>query len=135
MGEGLATLEATIRSDSIIQRSASQVDRWRAWAKTPSDWQGPRRKNRPARAAFGDIILSVTSVRSFLQWKPSKTAIWLTEVCAAFQERKKKKKKKNTPFFSPPPPPPPPDHARRGPTKPNPELLRRALKLATGCGQ
>ena len=59
------------------------------------------------------------SGRSFARWRPSKPLIWLTEVAPKFGKAGKR-------FL---------DHLANANNDANPELMRLALKLATGAGK
>jgi len=114
-GKGLSTGEQQYDQTSIINRLRELVDRWRkipnpgSWKVTP---ETARLLQHWRHHAFN-------SIRPFFcQIEAVETAIWLTEVAPT--------EKAGKDFL---------DHLARANHDANPELLRLALKLATGAGK
>ncbi|MDT8405579.1 BPTD_3080 family restriction endonuclease, partial [Sulfuriflexus sp.] len=114
-GKGLSTEEQQYNQTSIITRLREHVERWRMipnsahWKVTP---ETARLLQHWRHHAFN-------SIRPFFcQVEAIETAIWLTEVAPS--------EKAGKDFL---------DHLARANNDANPELLRLALKLATGAGK
>ena len=115
-GKGLSTQEQQYDPTSIINEVRRQVDQWRALPE-PGDWQVTP---ETARLLQHWRHHEFSSVRPFFcQVEAVETAIWLTEVAPA-RERPASASSSTWPDAN--------DDA-------NPELLRLALKLATGAGK
>src|ERR1700730_5509728 len=113
-GKGLSTKEQQYDPTSIINEVRGYVDAWRQLS--PSQWQGTP---ETARLLQHWRQHSFSGVRPFFcQVEAAETAIWLTEV--APQSRSGKRVL---------------DHLAASNKDANPELLRLALKLATGSGK
>ncbi|HVC96972.1 MAG TPA: DEAD/DEAH box helicase family protein [Pirellulales bacterium] len=114
-GKGLSTQEQQYDPTSIINEVRSHVDRWRSLAN-PSEWQVTPETARLLQHwrhhAFNDIR------PFFCQVEAIETAIWLVEVAPESKAGKR--------FL---------DHLAAANHDANPELLRLALKLATGAGK
>ncbi|MGI9180834.1 MAG: DEAD/DEAH box helicase family protein, partial [Longimicrobiaceae bacterium] len=115
-GLGLSTAaQAYEATSTIINELRAQVDQWRqlpesAWQVTP---ETARLLRHWRSHSFG-------SIRPFFcQVEAAETAIWLTEVAPKFGPKGKR-------FL---------DHLANANRDANPELLRLALKLATGAGK
>jgi len=114
-GKGLSTEDQRYDQTSIINRLREHVDRWRMipnpahWKVTP---ETARLLQHWRHHAFNSIRLF------FCQVEAIETAIWLTEVAPT--------EKAGKDFL---------DHLARANHDANPELLRLALKLATGAGK
>ena len=114
-GKGLSTQEQQYDPTSIINEVRGQVERWRAWPK-PSEWQVTP---ETARLLQHWRHHPFSGVRPFFcQVEAVETAIWLTEVAPETATGKKIL-----------------DHLASANKDANPELLRLALKLATGAGK
>jgi type III restriction enzyme len=114
-GKGLSTQEQQYDPTSIINEVRSHVDRWRAWPN-PSDWQVTP---ETARLLQHWRHHPFSGVRPFFcQVEAVETAIWLTEVAPETKRGKELL-----------------DHLAAASKEANPELLRLALKLATGAGK
>jgi type III restriction enzyme len=114
-GRGLSTKEQQYDPTSIINEVRSAVDTWRT-LPNPSQWQVTPETARLLQHwrhhKFNDVR------PFFCQVEAAETAIWLTEV--APQSRSGKRVL---------------DHLAAANKDANPELLRLALKLATGAGK
>jgi type III restriction enzyme len=114
-GKGLSTKEQQYDPTSIINEVRSAVDTWRT-LPNPSQWQVTPETARLLQHwrhhRFNDVR------PFFCQVEAAETAIWLTEV--APQSRGGKRVL---------------DHLAAANKDANPELLRLALKLATGAGK
>mgnify|MGYP002780357678 CR=1 FL=1 len=115
-GLGLSTAEQAYESTSaIINELRAEVDRWRTLPQ--SSWQVTPETARLLQHWRGDHF---TGVRPFFcQVEAVETAIWLTEVAPKTGPRGKR-------FLQ---------HLADANRDANPELLRLALKLATGAGK
>ncbi|ABK18532.1 BPTD_3080 family restriction endonuclease [Syntrophobacter fumaroxidans] len=115
-GKGLSTQDQQYDPTSIIRRLRPLVDRWRSWPN-PNDWQVTPETARLLQHwrhhRFNDIR------PFFCQVEAVETVIWLTEVAP--------KRGKEGKFFL--------EHLANSNHDANPELLRLALKLATGAGK
>lgn len=115
-GEGLSTQEQQYDPTPIINEIRSQVDQWRAWPN-PNEWQVTPETARLLQHwrhyKFNDIR------PFFCQVEAVETVIWLTEVAP-------KAGKTGTKYV---------DHLRATNAETSPDLLRLALKLATGTGK
>jgi type III restriction enzyme len=115
-GAGLSTAEQQYDPTSIINEVRHQVDEWRKWTN-PNDWQVTP---ETARLLEHWRHHKFNSIRPFFcQVEAVETAIWLTEV--APQSGKFGKKLV--------------EHLAAANAQANPELMRLALKLATGAGK
>ena len=115
-GKGLSTQEQQYDPTSIINAIRQEVDRWRAWPN-PSQWQVTP---ETARLLQHWRHHKYSGHRPFFcQVEAVETAIWLTEVAP-------KAGKTGKSFL---------DHLIAANEQANPELLRMALKLATGTGK
>ena len=114
-GKGLSTQEQQYDPTSVINEVRGHVNRWRAWPK-PSEWQVTP---ETARLLEHWRHHEFAGVRPFFcQVEAVETAIWLTEV--APQSKSGKQILENLAAAN---------------NDANPELLRFALKLATGAGK
>jgi type III restriction enzyme len=114
-GKGLSTQEQQYDPTSIINEVRGHVDRWRA-EPNPSAWQVTP---ETARLLQHWRHHKFSSFRPFFcQVEAVETAIWLTEVAPESKTGKR--------FL---------DHLASANQDANPELLRLALKLATGAGK
>lgn len=114
-GIGLSTQKQQYDLTSIINEVRGHVDRWRAWPN-PSDWQVTP---ETARLLQHWRHHPFSGVRPFFcQVEAVETAIWLTEVATHSKAGKNLL-----------------DHLARANQEANPELMRLALKLATGAGK
>lgn len=114
-GKGLSTKDQQYDPTSIINAVRGHVDRWRAWPK-PSEWQVTP---ETARLLQHWRDHKFTGVRPFFcQVEAVETAIWLTEVAPHSKSGKQIL-----------------DLLASANNDANPELLRFALKLATGAGK
>ena len=115
-GKGLSTKEQQYDPTSIINEIRQYVDKWRAWPN-PADWkvtpETARLLQHWRHHRFSDIR------PFFCQVEAVETAIWLTEVAPRSPKMHKR-------FL---------DHLVAANEQANPELLRLALKLATGTGK
>jgi type III restriction enzyme len=113
-GKGLSTQEQQYDPTSIINQVRGRVDRWRALSN-PSDWQVTP---ETARLLQHWRHHAFSSLRPFFcQVEAVETAIWLAEVASSTADKQIL------------------DHLARANADANPELLRLALKLATGAGK
>ena len=115
-GQGLSTQEQQYDPTSIINEVRGHVDSWRA-LPNPSEWQvTPETARLLQHWRHHDF----SGIRPFFcQVEAVETAIWLTEVAPESKRRQAAAR-----------PPGQRQHAM-----PIPELLRLALKLATGAGK
>ena len=114
-GKGLSTKEQQYDPTSIINEVRQNVNQWRAWPN-PNQWQVSPETARLLQHwrhhPFG-------SIRPFFcQVEAVETAIWLTEVAPQSKGGKRLL-----------------NHLARANKDANPELMRLALKLATGAGK
>ena len=115
-GKGLSTKEQQYDPTSIINELRHQVDQWRE-LKNPSQWQVTP---ETARLLEHWRHHKFSSVRPFFcQVEAAETAIWLTEVAPQAGRAGKRLL----------------DHLSNASKDANPELIRLALKLATGAGK
>jgi type III restriction enzyme len=115
-GLGLSTEEQQYDPTPIINALRQQVDEWRKWSK-PSDWQVTP---ETARLLEHWRHHKFNSIRPFFcQVEAVETAIWLTEVAPNSGKNGRK-------FL---------DHLAAANQQANPDLMRLALKLATGAGK
>ena len=114
-GKGLSTKEQQYDPTSIINEVRNYVDAWRA-LPNPSQWQVSPETARLLQHwrhhKFGGVR------PFFCQVEAVETAIWLTEVAAQSKSGKRLL-----------------DHLESANKDANPELMRFALKLATGAGK
>ena len=114
-GRGLSTKEQQYDPTSIINEVRQNVDSWRA-LPSPSQWQVTPETARLLQHwrhhKFGGVR------PFFCQVEAVETAIWLTEVAPQSKSGKRLL-----------------DHMANANKDANPELLRLALKLATGAGK
>ncbi|UQR64286.1 DEAD/DEAH box helicase family protein [Bradyrhizobium sp. C-145] len=114
-GQGLSTAEQQYDITSIINEVRSHVDSWRA-LPNPNQWQVTP---ETARLLQHWRHHDSGGVRPFFcQIEAVETAIWLTEVAPATRQGKRLL-----------------DHLAAANKDANPELMRLALKLATGAGK
>jgi len=114
-GKSLSTQEQQYDPTSIINEVRSHVDRWRAWPN-PSEWQVTP---ETARLLQHWRHHKFSGIRPFFcQVEAVETAIWLTEVAPQSKNGKRLL-----------------EHLVAANRDANPELLRLALKLATGAGK
>jgi type III restriction enzyme len=115
-GAGVSTAEQQYDPTPIINELRFQVDRWRNWPN-PADWHVTPETERLLKHwrhhKFSDIR------PFFCQIEAVETAIWLTEVAP-------KAGKAGKGFL---------EHLANANAAANPELMRLALKLATGAGK
>jgi type III restriction enzyme len=115
-GKGLSSKEQQYDPTSIINEIRQYVDQWRAWPN-PNDWQVTP---ETARLLQHWRHHRFSEIRPFFcQVEAVETAIWLTEVAPRTAKMRKR-------FL---------DHLAAANEQANPELLRLALKLATGAGK
>ncbi len=115
-GLGLSTAEQQYDPTSIINEIRQHVNQWRNWPN-PNDWQVTP---ETARLLQHWRHHKFSSIRPFFcQVEAVETAIWLTEVAPKSGKLGKK-------FL---------DLLRAANEQANPELMRLALKLATGAGK
>ncbi len=115
-GKGLSTEEQQYNPTPIINEIRSYVDDWRR-LPNPNDWQV---SPETARLLQHWRHHSFQSQRPFFcQVEAVETAIWLTEVAPKLGKRTEK-------FWA---------HVEGANAQANPELIRLALKLATGAGK
>jgi type III restriction enzyme len=115
-GKGLSTQEQQYDHTAVINAVRLEVDKWRALAN-PNDW---RVTPETARLLQHWRHHKFSSVRPFFcQVEAAETAIWLTEVAPQIG-------KVGQVFV---------DHLASANHDANPELMRLALKLATGAGK
>ncbi|MGB2781444.1 MAG: DEAD/DEAH box helicase family protein [Phycisphaerae bacterium] len=114
-GKGLSTKEQQYDPTSIINEVRSHVDAWRS-LPNPNQWQVTP---ETARLLQHWRHHKFSDVRPFFcQVEAAETAIWLTEVAPQFKHGKRLL-----------------DHIALANRDANPELMRIALKLATGAGK
>jgi type III restriction enzyme len=114
-GHGLSTGDQKYDATSVINQVRRLVDQWRA-IPNPSNWQVTP---ETARLLQHWRHHEFSGVRPFFcQVEAAETAIWLTEVAAKSKEGKRLL-----------------DHLERANRDANPEIMRLALKLATGAGK
>lgn len=115
-GKGLSTKEQQYDPTSIINELRQQVDQWRA-LPSPSQWQvTPETARLLQHWRHHDF----SGLRPFFcQIEAVETAIWLTEVAPHAGNTGKRIL----------------DHLASSNKEANPELMRLALKLATGAGK
>jgi len=114
-GKGLSTREQQYDPTSIINEVRGHVDRWRALTNA-SQWQVTP---ETARLLQHWRHHPFSGIRPFFcQVEAAETAIWLTEVAPQSKGGKRLL-----------------DHLTAANADANPELLRLALKLATGAGK
>jgi len=114
-GKGLSTQEQQYDPTSIINEVRGHVDRWRAWTN-PNEWQVTP---ETARLLQHWRHHQFSGPRPFFcQVEAIETAIWLTEVAPQTSKFKSLL-----------------DHLARANKDANPEIMRLALKLATGAGK
>ncbi len=114
-GKGLSTDKQRYDPTPIINQLRFRVDRWRE-IPNPADW---RVTPETARLLQHWRHHAFANVRPFFcQVEAVETAIWLTEVAPH--------EKAGQDFL---------DHLERANAEANPELMRLALKLATGAGK
>jgi type III restriction enzyme len=115
-GAGLSTDKQQYDPTSIINELRHYVDQWRA-LPNPNDWQvTPETARLLQHWRHHDF----TNIRPFFcQVEAVETVIWLTEVAPVIGKNGKK-------FL---------DHLANANNDANPELMRLALKLATGAGK
>jgi type III restriction enzyme len=115
-GKGLSTADQEYDVTPVINELRFHVGQWRG-LKNPSDW---RVEPETARLLQHWRSHTFQTVRPFFcQVEAVETAIWLTEVAPKMGAVGKK-------FL---------DHLAKANHDANPELLRLALKLATGAGK
>ena len=114
-GKGLSTMEQQYDLTSMINEVRNRVDQWRA-EPNPSHWQVTP---ETARLLQHWRQHQFNSIRPFFcQVEAAETAIWLTEVAPGSQGGKHIL-----------------DHLALSNKDANPQLMRFALKLATGAGK
>src|SRR5450432_2944501 len=115
-GKGLSTKEQQYDPTSIINELRQQVDQWRS-LPNPSQWQVTPETARLLQHwrhhEFSGLRLF------FCQVEAAETAVWLTEVAPQAGNTGKRLI----------------DHLASANKEANPELMRLALKLATGAGK
>ena len=115
-GKGLSTKEQQYDHTAIINGVRREVDRWRQ-LPNPAHW---RVTPETARLLQHWRHYKFSSIRPFFcQIEAAETAIWLTEVAPRAGKTAKR-------FL---------DHLANANNDANPELMRMALKLATGAGK
>src|SRR5271157_1169111 len=114
-GKGLSTQEQQYDATSIINEVRGHVNRWRAWPN-PSEWQVTPETSRLLQHWRHHDFADVRPF--FCQVEAVETAIWLTEVAPQSKSGKRIL-----------------DLLAAANNDANPELLRFALKLATGAGK
>ncbi|OZB63726.1 MAG: restriction endonuclease [Thiomonas sp. 13-66-29] len=115
-GKGLSSQDQQYDHTAVINAVRQEVDKWRA-LPNPNDW---RVTPETARLLQHWRHHNFSSMRPFFcQVEAVETAIWLTEVAP--------QSGKNGQTFI--------DHLARANQDANPELMRLALKLATGAGK
>lgn len=115
-GKGLSTEEQEYNPTPIINEIRSYVDSWRN-LPNPNDWQVTPETARLLQHWRHHPFQSQRPF--FCQIEAVETAIWLTEVAPKLGKRAEK-------FWA---------HVEGANAQANPELLRLALKLATGAGK
>jgi len=114
-GKGLSTQEQQYDPTSLINEVRQHVDRWRAMSN-PSDWGVTPETSRLLQHWRHHKFSGVRPF--FCQVEAAETAIWLAEVAAQSQSGKRLL-----------------EHLSLANKDANPELMRLALKLATGAGK
>lgn len=114
-GKGLSTKEQQYDQTPIINEVRGHVDAWRS-LPNPNQWQVTPETARLLQHWRQDKFSSVRPF--FCQVEAVETAIWLTEVAAQSKNGKRLL-----------------DHLASANRDANPELMRLALKLATGAGK
>lgn len=115
-GKGLSDAKQQYEHAAVINGVRHEVDRWRQ-IPNPSDW---RVTPETARLLQHWRHHEFTGLRPFFcQVEAAETAIWLTEVAPQIGKNGRR-------FL---------DHLSNASRDANPELLRMALKLATGAGK
>src|SRR6267154_5180241 len=114
-GKGLSTKEQQYDPTSIINEVRGHVDSWRS-LPNPSQWQVTPETTRLLQHWRHHNFSGVRPF--FCQVEAAETAIWLTEVAAQSKNGKRLL-----------------DHLAAANRDANPELMRLALKLATGAGK
>jgi len=115
-GKGISTEKQQYNQTSVINELRYQVDQWRN-LPNPNDWQVTP---ETARLLQHWRHYKFSGVRPFFcQIEAAETAIWLTEVAPNAGNRGKR-------FI---------EHLANSNSDANPELMRLALKLATGAGK
>ncbi len=115
-GKGLSTAKQQYDSTSIINSVRRQVDEWRK-RPNPNDWQVTPETARLLQHWRNHEFNGIRPF--FCQIEAVETIIWLTEVAP-------KAGKKSSQFI---------EHLKNVSKEANPDLLRIALKLATGAGK
>jgi len=114
-GKGLSTREQQYDPTSIINQVRSQVNSWRSWPKS-NEWQVTPETARLLQHWRHHKFAGVRPF--FCQVEAVETAIWLNEVAPQSKSGKQLL-----------------EHLAAANRDANPELLRLALKLATGAGK
>jgi len=115
-GKGLSTVKQQYDATSIINELRQQVDQWRE-LKNPSQWQVTPETSRLLEHWRHHEFSGVRPF--FCQVEAAETAIWLTEVAPLAGKAGRRIL----------------DHLANTNKDANPELMRLALKLATGAGK
>ncbi len=115
-GKGLSTQAQLYDPTSIINDLRRQVDQWREWPNS-KDWQVTPETERLLKHWRHHKFSGIRPF--FCQVEAVETAIWLTEVAPKAGKRGKK-------FL---------EHLTNANNDANPNLMRLALKLATGAGK
>jgi type III restriction enzyme len=115
-GKGLSTEKQQYDPTSIINELRYQVDQWRSWPN-PNDWQVEPETQRLLQHWRHHKFSGVRPF--FCQLEAVETAIWLTEVAPKLGKSGKR-------FL---------EHLANANNDANPDLMRLALKLATGAGK
>jgi len=115
-GLGLSTADQQYDIRSLINELREQVDRWRS-LKNPNDWRVTPETRRLLQHWRTHAFSGVRPF--FCQVEAVETVIWLTEVAPEIGKEGRR-------FL---------DHLTAVNAEANPELLRLALKLATGAGK
>jgi type III restriction enzyme len=114
-GEGLSTKEQQYDITSIINEVRGHVEQWRAWPN-PSEWQVTPETGRLLQHWRHHKFVGVRPF--FCQVEAVETAIWLAEVAPHSKVGKRMI-----------------EHLASASRDANPQLMRFALKLATGAGK
>ncbi|MDT8398750.1 MAG: DEAD/DEAH box helicase family protein [Pseudomonadales bacterium] len=115
-GKGLSTQEQQYDHTAIINAVRQEVDKWRR-LPNPNDWRVTPETARLLQHWRGHKFSGVRPF--FCQVEAAETAIWLTEVAPQLGKTGEK-------FL---------EHLANANHDANPELMRLALKLATGAGK
>ena len=115
-GKGLSTKSSSTIPPQSSMSSVSQVDKWR---ELPNPTTGKLHPKPPVCFSIGGITSSADIRPFFCQVEAVETAIWLTEVAPNAGKSGKG-------FL---------EHLANANNDANPELMRLALKLATGAGK